>query len=56
MCAGESYSGHYIPLLADAIQRHNRRSPGGPINLRGFLIGNAWTDAATENKAAVDYW
>lgn len=28
----------------------------GHINLRGFLVGNAWTDAAIDNEGALDFW
>ncbi|WIA18548.1 hypothetical protein OEZ85_009991 [Tetradesmus obliquus] len=32
-------------------------SPGkGFINLKGFFVGNAWTDAAIDNEGALDFW
>ncbi|KAF6252042.1 peptidase S10, serine carboxypeptidase [Scenedesmus sp. NREL 46B-D3] len=32
-------------------------SPGkGFINLKGFLVGNAWTDPAIDNEGALDFW
>jgi hypothetical protein len=36
--AGESYGGHYVPNTAKAIQE------GGEINLKGFAVGNGYTD------------
>lgn len=54
--SGESYGGHYVPNLALAILRHNSAEPDAVINLQGFLVGNAWTDARIDNEGAVDYW
>ena len=34
---GESYAGHYVPQLADAIVDYNSKSKN-PINLRGFMV------------------
>merc|ERR1712226_996665 len=54
---GESYGGHYVPNAADAILEWNKRAPAGErLNLAGFAVGNAWTDAPTDNQGAVDYW
>jgi len=57
--AGESYAGHYIPTLAAAILEGNDVHPGDTkeqINLAGFAIGNAWTDAAVDNLGAATHW
>ncbi|XP_051149001.1 serine carboxypeptidase II-2 [Andrographis paniculata] len=40
---GESYAGHYVPQLSQAIVRHNRKNEE-LINLKGFMVGNALTD------------
>ncbi|KAL1225066.1 Serine carboxypeptidase-like 42 [Cardamine amara subsp. amara] len=37
---GESYAGHYIPQLADAILGYNSRSSGFKFNIKGIAIGN----------------
>ncbi|EOA12515.1 hypothetical protein CARUB_v10026338mg [Capsella rubella] len=37
---GESYAGHYIPQLADAILSYNSRSSGFRFNIKGIAIGN----------------
>ncbi|KAK9053523.1 hypothetical protein SSX86_024597 [Deinandra increscens subsp. villosa] len=42
--AGESYAGHYVPQLSQAIVRYNKANAGSPINLKGYMVGNALTD------------
>lgn len=69
--AGESYGGHYVPNLAKYILESNEKvrvlclaaawayamqSGAFQINLQGFLVGNAWTDAALDNYGAAYYW
>ncbi|XP_057952928.1 serine carboxypeptidase-like 29, partial [Malania oleifera] len=41
---GESYAGHYVPQLSQAIVRYNLVSGYKPINLKGYMVGNALTD------------
>ncbi|KAL2455854.1 Serine carboxypeptidase-like 29 [Abeliophyllum distichum] len=41
---GESYAGHYIPQLSQAIVRHNLNNEEEVINLKGFMVGNALID------------
>ncbi|KAF9614321.1 hypothetical protein IFM89_018074 [Coptis chinensis] len=41
---GESYAGHYIPQLAQAIVRYQSSTGQKPINLKGYMVGNALTD------------
>ncbi|GBF89345.1 serine carboxypeptidase-like [Raphidocelis subcapitata] len=54
--SGESYGGHYVPHLALEVVRGNARGREPRINLKGFLVGNAWTDAETDNKGTLDFW
>lgn len=55
--SGESYAGHYVPNLAREIVRGNKRdSAEQPINLQGFLVGNALTMPATDSKGALRFW
>lgn len=56
--SGESYGGHYIPTISAAVVRHNIAGddPRGPLNFAGFLVGNAWTDAAYDNTGALTIW
>jgi serine carboxypeptidase-like clade 2 len=55
--SGESYAGHYVPQLADAVLRGNREdAEERAINLRGFLVGNALTDPALDSPGALDFW
>ncbi|PRW44859.1 Serine carboxypeptidase 24 isoform B [Chlorella sorokiniana] len=55
--SGESYAGHYIPQLASAIVRGNKQDgKEQPINLKGFLVGNAWSDPEIDNRAALAFW
>lgn len=44
--AGESYAGHYVPQLAQAITRycHHQSTSDKSINLKGYIVGNALTD------------
>ncbi|EEF33996.1 serine carboxypeptidase, putative [Ricinus communis] len=41
---GESYAGHYVPQLSQAIVRYNKATKGKAINLKGYMVGNALTD------------
>ncbi|KAM7477114.1 hypothetical protein LguiB_024357 [Lonicera macranthoides] len=41
---GESYAGHYVPQLSQAIVRHNAINGEKTINLKGYMVGNAVTD------------
>jgi len=41
---GESYGGHYVPTVADYIQKGNAINPQTHINLKGIGIGNGWVD------------
>ncbi|KAI3771914.1 hypothetical protein L6452_03086 [Arctium lappa] len=41
---GESYAGHYVPQLSQAIVRHNKAIAESPINLKGYMVGNALID------------
>ncbi|KAL5650966.1 hypothetical protein ACJX0J_036424, partial [Zea mays] len=41
---GESYAGHYVPQLAQAIKRHHEATGDKSINLKGYMVGNALTD------------
>ncbi|KAK8991191.1 hypothetical protein V6N11_062213 [Hibiscus sabdariffa] len=42
--AGESYAGHYVPQLSQAIVRYNKATKAKAINLKGYMVGNALTD------------
>ncbi|KAL3533010.1 hypothetical protein ACH5RR_006531 [Cinchona calisaya] len=41
---GESYAGHYVPQLSQAIVRHNFATKDKTINFKGFMVGNALFD------------
>jgi len=54
---GESYGGHYVPNTAKAIQDGNALLPIGSkdgINLRGFAVGNGYTDWFLDFNANVE--
>ncbi|XP_072974265.1 serine carboxypeptidase 1-like [Typha angustifolia] len=51
---GESYAGHYIPELANAIVANNNADKT-IIKLRGVAIGNAYFDDTTNTKATYEY-
>jgi len=57
--SGESYGGHYVPGLAQEIVLGNQAAPKTGnlvINLKGFLVGNAWTVAEYDNFGAIAFW
>ncbi|XP_020083134.1 serine carboxypeptidase II-2-like [Ananas comosus] len=41
---GESYAGHYVPQLAQAIVIYQKLTGDLSINLKGYMVGNALTD------------
>ncbi|RHY29251.1 hypothetical protein DYB32_005302 [Aphanomyces invadans] len=49
---GESYGGMYIPFLVDNLVD----TPVPGLNLKGFAIGNPYTDEAIDNAAYMDYY
>ncbi|KAF0893441.1 hypothetical protein E2562_025238 [Oryza meyeriana var. granulata] len=54
--AGESYAGHYVPQLAELIYDGNKgASRGRVINIKGFMIGNAVLNDATDQMGMVEY-
>ncbi|KAH9326408.1 hypothetical protein KI387_006586 [Taxus chinensis] len=54
--AGESYAGHYVPQLAQVVYRNNKGLQKPIINLRGFMVGNAVTDAYNDYIGTFEYW
>jgi serine carboxypeptidase-like clade 2 len=42
--SGESYGGHYVPMLANQILEGNKNSKNLKINLQGIMVGNGLTD------------
>ncbi|CAN0909095.1 Serine carboxypeptidase-like 34 [Linum grandiflorum] len=54
--AGESYAGHYVPQLAEAVYEGNKyASKEDQINLKGLIIGNALLDDETDQEGMVQY-
>ncbi|CAR26983.1 hypothetical protein ZYGR_0I02530 [Zygosaccharomyces rouxii] len=55
--AGESYSGQYVPFLAEAIQKRNAETSDdlAKYNLRGILVGNGWMDPDTQSLAYLPF-
>ncbi|CAL0329062.1 unnamed protein product [Lupinus luteus] len=52
---GESYAGHYIPILASRVHKGNIKKEGIHINLKGFAIGNGLTNPAIQYPAYSDF-
>lgn len=55
---GESYAGHYVPNTVKAVQDGNAALPPGDpniINIKGFGVGNAYTDWELDFEMNVDY-
>ncbi|XP_062184189.1 serine carboxypeptidase-like 35 [Phragmites australis] len=54
--AGESYAGHYVPQLAELVYDGNKgASRDRVINIKGFMIGNAVLNDATDQLGMVEY-
>ncbi|CAK8537851.1 unnamed protein product [Lathyrus sativus] len=53
---GESYAGHYIPQLANAILDYNARSTGYKFKLKGVAIGNPLLNLDRDTQATYDYF
>ena len=54
--SGESYSGHYTLMGARAVIASNAAGVNPKINFKGFLVGNAWTDAGIDNTGCLEHW
>eukprot|EP00938_MAST-03A_sp_MAST-3A-sp1_P002733 g2733.t1 len=52
--AGESYGGHYVPNTALAIESGNAAGKNPKINLKGFAVGNGYTDWQLDFNANVE--
>ncbi|CAM6070730.1 unnamed protein product [Sphagnum tenellum] len=53
---GESYGGHYVPTLVQEVVNYNKDPNAYHLNLKGFAVGNAWTDAYWDNKGSVQWF
>ncbi len=54
---GESYGGHYVPNTVKQIQHSNAALPAGSklrINIKGFAVGNGYTDWQLDFNANVE--
>ncbi|XP_055814445.1 serine carboxypeptidase-like 40 [Solanum dulcamara] len=54
--SGESYAGHYVPQLAQAILQYNKLANKTLINLKGIIIGNAVINDDTDNTGRYEYY
>lgn len=52
---GESYAGHYIPQLSQAIMKYNSKRSENTINFKGFMVGNGLTDAYEDHLGVFEY-
>lgn len=53
--AGESYGGHWVPSVAQAILNNNANKSKTAIHLRGIMVGDPLIDAYVQVKAYPDY-
>ncbi|XP_020217575.1 serine carboxypeptidase-like 42 [Cajanus cajan] len=53
---GESYAGHYIPQLTNALLDHNARSTGFKFNIKGVAIGNPLLRLDRDAPATYEYF
>ncbi|KAI3848386.1 hypothetical protein MKW98_005766 [Papaver atlanticum] len=52
---GESYAGHYVPQLAEAIVRFHKSTGNKSINLKGIMVGNGLTDDYYNHLGSFQY-
>ncbi|CAL9050543.1 unnamed protein product [Musa banksii] len=52
---GESYAGHYVPQLAQAIVKSQKLTGAKSINLKGYMVGNALTDDFNDYHGVFQY-
>lgn len=53
----ESYGGHYIPTLAKVISSQNKISTNTKMNLKGFAIGNPYTNLYSGSQSMYEtFW
>ena len=52
----QSYGGHYVPYLTEAIVEYNKQAPPRPINLQGFLALSPITHSPDDSRGSLDYW
>ncbi|OIW14475.1 hypothetical protein TanjilG_19891 [Lupinus angustifolius] len=53
---GESYAGHYIPQLANAILDYNAHSTDFKFNIKGVAIGNPLLKLDRDTQATYEYF
>ncbi|CAN6894676.1 unnamed protein product [Brassica oleracea] len=53
---GESYAGHFVPQLSKLVHERNKGFKNPPINLKGFMVGNAVTDDYHDYIGTFEYW
>ncbi|XP_057527560.1 serine carboxypeptidase-like 42 isoform X7 [Amaranthus tricolor] len=53
---GESYAGHYIPMLAVTLLDHNAHSPTIKFNIEGVAIGNPLLNLDEDIRAEYEYF
>ncbi|KAE8647184.1 serine carboxypeptidase-like 42 [Cucumis sativus] len=53
---GESYAGHYIPQLADAILDYNIHSKAFKFNIKGVAIGNPLLNLDRDAQATYEFF
>lgn len=50
------HSGHYVPWFSKQIIEGNAAGVLPHLNLKGMLVGNAWSVASLDNTGALDHW
>ncbi|XP_057449513.1 serine carboxypeptidase-like 42 [Lotus japonicus] len=53
---GESYAGHYVPQLANAILDYNAHSTSFKFNIKGLAIGNPLLKLERDAQATYEYF
>jgi len=52
----QSYGGHYVPYLTEAIVEYNKQVPSRSINLQGFLPASPHSHLPDDSRGTLDYW